>query len=63
MIFLLKNNIRSGISAVTGGRYVKSDEKQRFCKKMLKICMNGLWVNIYLMMKLNLIEMLNYKIY
>ena len=46
MILLKENNIRGGISTVIGDRHVKSDEKQRFCIKMLIICMDGLRVNI-----------------
>ena len=59
MILLLENNIRSGISAVLGDRYVKSDEKKRFCIQMLIISMVTQCLNHYLMMKLNLIRMVN----
>ena len=59
MILLLENNIRGGISSAMGDRYVKSDEKKIYCIKMPIICMDGLRVNIYPMMKLNLIRMLN----
>ena len=42
MILLLEKNIRGGISSVMGDRYIKSDEKKRFCIKMLISCMDGL---------------------
>ena len=60
MILLIENNIRGGISSVMGDRYVKSDENiKRFYILMLIIYMDMLCVNLYLMMKLNLIMILN----
>ena len=56
---LIENNIRGGIGSVIGDRYVKSDDIKRYVILMLIICMVGLCQNHCLMMKFNLIEMLN----
>ena len=55
IILLLKNNFRGGISSVMGNRYVKNSDN----KKILIIFMVNHCLNHYLMVKLNLIEMLN----
>ena len=47
----LENNIRGGISAVMGDRFVKSDETKKFCIWTLINYMGILWFNLYLMMK------------
>ena len=43
---LLENIIRRGISSIMWDRYVKSDEKKRYCIMMLIIYMFGLSVNL-----------------
>ena len=56
MILLLENNIRGGISSVMGNRYIKSDENG----KVLYFDANNLYGHsMSLMMKLNLIILLN----
>ena len=42
MTSLLENNISGGKSSITGGRYVKSDEKKRYCISMLLIYLFGI---------------------
>ena len=58
LILTLEKNIRGGTSSVMGARYVETVDKKN-CTLMLVICMGGLCQNHCLMMKLNLIEMLN----
>jgi len=59
LILSLENNFRGGISSIMGDRCIKSDENE----KILYIDANNLygWAmsEFYLMMKLNLIKMLN----
>ena len=59
LILTLENNIRGGMSSVMGDKFVKSDEN----KKILYADANNLYgrsmSHHYLMMKLNLIRMLN----
>ena len=58
LILFSENSTGGGISSVMGDRFVKSDENKKFSIKMPIIYMDGLWVNIYLMMNLNFIDML-----
>ena len=51
LILLKEKNIRGGISSVKGDRYVKSDEKKRYCTWMLLIYMVTQCLKCYLMMK------------
>ena len=65
MILLLENNIRGGISSVMGDRYVKSSDT----KKIFYIDADNLYAHsmsqllLYDEMNLNLIRVLNWKIY
>ena len=58
LVLTFETIIRGSISSVMGVRYVESDEKEKILYIDANICRDRLWVNIYLMMKLNLIEML-----
>ena len=62
LILLLEYNICGGISSIIGDRYVKSDDNKKHYMQMLIICKVTQCLNQYLMMKLNLIRMLNEKI-
>ena len=56
---LLEKNIRGGISSVMGDRYVRSDDKKKFCILMLIVFVVMLWVNPEFMRQLNLMRMVN----
>ena len=47
----LENNIRGGISAVLGDRYVKSNENKKYYMRMPVVYMVMQYLNCYLMMK------------
>ena len=59
LILLLEINTRVGISSVMGNRYVQSNEKRKILYVGANNSMDGLCVNIYVMLKLKLMEMLN----
>ena len=59
IILLLKNNLRGGISSVMGDKYVKSDENKKTLHVDANVYMVIPCVNLYLMIELNLIRLLN----
>ena len=63
LILTLENNIRGDISSLMCDRYVKPDENKKILYLDANIYIVTLCLNHYHMMKLYLIEMLDWKIF
>ena len=63
MILLWENNIRGGTSSVMGDRYVKSSDTKKISYKDANNIYGWGMSEPFFMIKINLIILLNYKIY